>query len=63
MSDLEKEFIASFKALLKRYNVKVEKRMHLSYCDTEVEWTFMGDAREDECVDLTMDDIHIELVK
>lgn len=59
MTKLEKEFLASLKALLIRYNIEIQKGSSGLDDDYEVEWVFSNSAklRETE-IYLTMDDVH-----
>ena len=62
MNSATEEFIGSFKALLKRYNVKLEKGLSGFDDDYEPTWWFSNDVEwaKNE-IYLTMDDIHKEL--
>ena len=53
MTDKEKEFIASLKALMVRYNVSLVTDIE----DNELVWVFTG-----ESVDLDIEQIHTEII-
>lgn len=64
MNDLEKEFIASFKSLMARYNIVLDKCMSGFEDDNEVIWIFASKTDDKEkCILVDMDDIHISMVE
>jgi len=64
MNDLEKDFMASFKALMIRYNLDVKKCFSGFEDDNEVEWVFsLESENKEERINIKMDDIHIFLIK
>jgi len=63
MNDLEKDFIASFKSLMIRYNIDVKKCMSGFEDDNEVEWVFSTESdNKEKRINVKMDDIHTALI-